>query len=85
MSAGGLAGMFMNMFLAAFLWTVLGAVVDTFGNAFNNSLTQIPMLQDAVTAFSVLSFGWVAIMVIIFIALLINYFVNEASLASGEV
>jgi type II secretory pathway component PulF len=85
MSAGGLFGLFMNMFIAAALWMGIGAVVDRIGAIFNQTINMLPSFQDAVNGFSITQTIWSFLLVIIFIALSINYLINENSLSSGEV
>jgi uncharacterized BrkB/YihY/UPF0761 family membrane protein len=85
MSAGGLFGMVMNMVFAAGLWTVIGAVVDRMGAAFNTSIRMLPTFQDALNGFTIIQTVYGVLLIIIFITLIVNYIMNENSLASGEV
>jgi hypothetical protein len=85
MSAGGLIGLFMNLLFFAAFWTVLGVVVDKLGQIFNLSITIMPTYQDAVNGFNMMQTIYAALPVIVFIALVINYWVQENSMSSGEV
>jgi hypothetical protein len=85
MSAGGVVGLFMNLLFFAGFWTVLGVVVDKLGQIFNIMIFQMPTYQDAVNGFSMMQTIYAALPVIVFIALVINYFVQENSMSSGEV
>ena len=85
MSAGGIFGLFFNLFVGAGLWTILGAAVERIGIVFNNSIAVLPTMQDAVNGFNLMQTVWSVIMVIIFLGLVVNYLVNENSIASGEV
>jgi hypothetical protein len=85
MSAGGVVGLFMNLLFFAGLWTVLGVVVDKMGQIFNLSITIMPTYQDAVNGFNMMQTIYAILPVIVFIALVINYWVQENSMSSGEV
>lgn len=85
MSAGGVVGLFMNLLFFAGLWTVIGIVVDKIGQIFNLSIQLMPTYQDAVNGFNMMQTIYAALPVIVFIALVINYFVQENSMSSGEV
>ena len=85
MSAGGLFGLFMNLFVAAGLWTVLGVAVEKIGNVFNSSIAIMPTFQDAMDGFSLMQTVWGVIMIVIFLALVVNYLFEESSRASREV
>jgi hypothetical protein len=85
MSAGGVVGLFMNLLFFAGLWTVIGVVVDKLGQIFNLSITIMPTYQDAVNGFNMMQTIYAILPVIVFIALVINYFVQENSMSSGEV
>ena len=85
MSAGGVVGLFMNLLFFAAFWTVLGIVVDRVGAIFNLTIQLMPTYQDAVNGFSMMQTIYAALPVIVFIALVINYFVQENSMSSGEV
>jgi len=85
MSAGGIFGLFFNLFVGGGLWTVLGVAVERIGIVFNNSISVLPTFQDAVNGFNLMQTVWSVIMVIIFLGLVVNYLVNENSIASGEV
>jgi hypothetical protein len=84
MSAAGLAGLFFNLFSAAAIWTVLGIAVEKIVQIFNTQIAVFPTFQDAVNGMSLMQVIWSAIMVIIFLGLLINYFVNESVGVPGE-
>ena len=85
MSAGGIIGLFMNLLFFAAFWTVLGIVVDKLGQVFNMTIRFLPTYQDAVNGFTMMQTIYAALPVIVFIALVINYFVQENSMSSGEV
>ena len=85
MSAGSVVGLFMNLLFFAGIWTVIGIVVDKIGQIFNLSITLMPTYQDAVNGFNMMQTIYAALPVIVFIALVINYFVQENSMSSGEV
>jgi len=85
MSAGGLVGLFMNLLFFAAFWTVLGVVVDKLGQIFNLTIQIMPSYQDAVNGFNMMQTIYAVLPVIVFIALVINYFVQENSMSSGEV
>ena len=85
MSAGGLFGLFLNLFVAAGLWTILGAAVEKVAKAFNSTISVMPTLQDAVNGFSLMQTVWGAIMVVIFLALVVNYLFEESNRATREV
>jgi type II secretory pathway component PulF len=85
MSAGGLFGMFMNLFVAAGLWIILGAAVERIAKAFNATIAIMPTLQDAVNGFSLMQTVWGVIMIVIFLALVVNYLFEESNRASREV
>ncbi len=85
MSAGGVVGLFFNLLIFAGLWTVLGIVVDKMAVIFNMSIQIMPTYQDAVNGFTMMQTIYGVLPVIVFIALVINYFVQENSMSSGEV
>ena len=85
MSAGGLFGLFLNLFVAAGLWTVLGAAVEKVAKAFNSTIAIMPTLQDAVNGFSLMQTVWGVIMIVIFLALIVNYLFEESNRATREV
>lgn len=85
MSAGGLVGMFMNLLFFAGIWTVVGVVVDKMAVIFNVTIQLMPTYQDAVNGFTMMQTIYGLLPVIVFIFLLINYFVQENSMSSGEV
>lgn len=85
MSAGGLVGMALNIIFFAAFWTVLGVVVDKLAVLFNITIQLMPTYQDAVTGFSMMQTIYALLPVIVFLALIINYFVQENSASSGEV
>jgi hypothetical protein len=85
MSAGGVIGLFMNLLFFAAFWSVLGVVVDKLGQVFNMSIQIMPTYQDAVNGFTMMQTIYAALPVVVFIALVINYFVQENSMSSGEV
>ena len=85
MSAGGVVGLFMNLLFFAGFWTVLGVVVDKLGQVFNVTIQLMPTYQDAVNGFTMMQTIYAALPVVVFIALVINYFVQENSMSSGEV
>jgi hypothetical protein len=85
MSAGGLVGLFMNMTFFAAFWTVLGVVVDKIGQIFNQTIKIMPSYQDAVNGFTMMQTIYAALPVIVFLALILNYFITENSMSSGEV
>jgi hypothetical protein len=84
MSASGLFGLIFNLFAGAAIWTVLGIAVEKIMNIFNAQLAVFPTFQDVANGMNMMQIAWSAIMVIIFIGLCINYFVNEASGVPGE-
>jgi hypothetical protein len=85
MSAGGVVGLFLNLIFFAAFWTVLGVVVDKLGQIFNLTIQLMPTYQDAVNGFTMMQTIYAALPVIVFIALVINYFATENSTSSGEV
>jgi hypothetical protein len=85
MSAGGIVGVVMNTLLFIALWSIVGIVVDKLGAAFNQTITLMPTMQDAVNGFHITQIIYGVLPAIVFIVLLINYFVNENAQSSGEV
>ena len=84
MSAAGLAGLFFNLFSAATIWTVLGIAVEKIVQIFNSQIAVFPTFQDAANGMSIMQIIWSVIMVVIFLGLLINYFINESVGVPGE-
>jgi hypothetical protein len=84
MSAAGLAGLFFNLLSAAAIWTVLGIAVEKVVRIFNTQISVFPTFQDVANGMAIMQIIWSAIMVIIFLGLLINYFVNESVGVPGE-
>jgi type II secretory pathway component PulF len=85
MSAGGIVGLIFNTLAFAALWTIIGVVVDKLAVAFNSTIQILPTMQDAVTGFTLMQTIYSILPGVVFIALLINYFVNENAQSSGEV
>jgi type II secretory pathway component PulF len=85
MSAGGVVGLFLNLIFFAAFWTILGVVVDKLGQIFNLMIFQMPTYQDAVNGFNMMQTIYAVLPVIVFIALIINYWATENSMSSGEV
>ena len=79
MSAGGVVGLFFNLAAFAGIWIVVGVVVDKIGQIFNMTIQLMPTYQDAVNGFSMMQTIYGILPVIVFIALVINYFVQENS------
>ena len=84
MSAAGLFGLVFNLTGAALLWTVLGYAVEKILTMFNSQLTVFPTFQDVVNGLNVMQIIWGAVMVIIFLALIFNYIMNETNPIPGE-
>jgi len=85
MSAGGLFGLVFNFFAFAAFWTIIGHLFDRVGVIFNTTIRIMPTFQDAVNGFSITQTVYGLLPIIVFIALLVNYLMNENSMSSGEV
>jgi hypothetical protein len=85
MGAGNLIGSVFTTIFFGGLWIVLGAAVDKIVKAFNTSIKVLPSMQDAVNGMSVMEWIWTILLVIVFMAIWINYLMNENSQASGGV
>ena len=85
MSAGNFFGLIMNTVFFAGLWTILGAAIDKMGQAFNSTIGVIPTYQDAINGFTMQQTFWVALPILYFIFLCVNYVMNENSKSSGDV
>jgi hypothetical protein len=85
MGAGNLLGSAFTTILFSGLWIVLGYAVDKIVKAFNTSIKVLPSMQDAVNGMAIMQWVWTFILVIVFIAIWINYLMNENSQASGGV
>jgi hypothetical protein len=85
MSAGGLFGLVFNFFAFAAFWTIIGVVFDKVGAIFNTTIRLMPTFQDAINGFSITQTIYGVLPLIVFIALLVNYLMNENAMATGEV
>jgi hypothetical protein len=83
MGAGNLIGLVFNMFVFGAMWTILGGLVDRIITVFNISLKVLPSLQDAANGLSIMQTIWSSLLILMFIALIINYIMNENSQISG--
>lgn len=85
MGAGNLIGAFFNTLLFGGLFIVMGFAVEKMFIAFNHTMAVLPTFQDAVNGFSIMQIIWLAIWIIMFIVIWVNYLLNENSQASGGV
>lgn len=85
MSWGSLFGSGWNTLVLGALWTLLGKFVEVLAKAFNRTITIIPTFQDAVNGFNMMQTAWIAIMVIIFLGIWINYIANSHAVSNQEV
>jgi type II secretory pathway component PulF len=85
MSAGNLLGTLFVSVMASALWIVLGFAIDKIARVFNHTMQVLPTFQDAANGFTITQTIWGFLLVIIWIALWVNYAQNEASEAGGYV
>jgi type II secretory pathway component PulF len=85
MSAGNLIGSVFNTLLFGGLYTVFSYIIEKLFRAFNHTIAILPTFQDAVNGFSIMQQFWIAIFILIFIVIWVNYLLNENSQASGGV
>ena len=83
MGAGNLIGLVFNILVFGAIWTILGGLVDRIIKAFNVSIKVLPSLQDAANGLSIMQTVWASLLILMFIALIINYIMNENSQVSG--
>lgn len=85
MSAGNFLGhIFVGIMFTA-MWIILGAAMVKIARIFNYTVTILPSFQDAVNGFNITQTAWLIITGVVWIALLFNYYQNEASEAGGWV
>ena len=86
MSFGAAVGLGFNILAFSVFWTILGLAVDKLGIVFNYSIRLIPSYQDALNGFTMMQTVYgIVLPGIVFLALIFNYFIQENSMASGEV
>jgi type II secretory pathway component PulF len=85
MSAGNFLGtVFVGVMFTA-MWIILSAAITKVAKVFNHTIAILPSFQDAVNGFAITQWIWVAITAVVWLALLFNYYQNEASEAGGWV
>ena len=86
MSAGALFGTLFNFVAFAVLWAIVGFVFEQVAKAFNMVIKVLPTFQDAVNGFTTIQtiYG-VALPVIVFIMLVLNYIIVENANSNQDV
>lgn len=85
MSAGNLFGtILIGIFLGA-VWTILGFVIDKVTTIANITFHMMPVYEDGVLGFNMISTFYGFLLIIIWFGLALNYVMNENSQANQEV
>jgi hypothetical protein len=85
MSAGNFMGTLFVAIMSSAMWIIMGAVLEKIALVFNKLIPILPTMQDAVNGFQLTQVIYGVILIIIWIALWINYSLNEASESGGYI